>query len=518
LTSESRPVDPAASARGSRDTPADTALDASAEPLRILASSVALTRGVASRALAGAGATPGLARGRVPEGRGAPRLLLLTSTLGAGHARATQSIELAIRERDRRAEMQTLDFWALMDREVAFGVRETYMRLVSEHPALYDYVYHLDQAAWRDILIGSRVPPQAVADVMALMPRAGERRVGAPAGSSIYPFDRLAFPLLCLSLAGRPHASPLLNRVLRLGLPWAWRKLVSRLDARLAAFRPDAIVVTQTNLGALLAAVKRRKHARIPTLGVLTDYGLHDFWRQRGIDYYCLPHEWVGAQGCHGIDAARVFVTGMPLMPGFADPPAARHARAALGLDPNRAVVLVLGGGLGLGVDAAAERLLAGSRDMQLVVLAGRNGAAESLGARLQARHGSGVRVLGWTERVDTAMRAADLVVGKPGGLSIAEALACGRPLIAVRSLGGQEDFNVRFLERHGVGRVVHDDGLTDCVAELLADRAGLERMQARAASAGTCRGAGRIADLALALAAHDGGRVEAPVAEPRPS
>ena len=47
---------------------------------------------------------------------------------------------------------------------------------------------------------------------------------------------------------------------------------------------------------------------------------------------------------------------------------------------------------------------------------------------------------------MDIYLRAADIVVGKPGGISVAEALACGRPLLATRSLGGQEGFNIDFL------------------------------------------------------------------------
>ena len=60
------------------------------------------------------------------------------------------------------------------------------------------------------------------------------------------------------------------------------------------------------------------------------------------------------------------------------------------------------------------------------------------------------------------------MVVGKPGGLTVAEVLACGRPLLATRALGGQEGFNVRFLERHGVGRLVPEEALVRGLGDML--------------------------------------------------
>ena len=56
---------------------------------------------------------------RPAAGRGAPRVLILTSTLGSGHLRAAQAIEAALLERSPTAAVHTLDFWSLMDADVA---------------------------------------------------------------------------------------------------------------------------------------------------------------------------------------------------------------------------------------------------------------------------------------------------------------------------------------------------------------------------------------------------------------
>ena len=104
-----------------------------------------------------------------------------------------------------------------------------------------------------------------------------------------------------------------------------------------------------------------------------------------------------------------------------------------------------------------------------------------------------------WTDEI---VRAADVVVGKPGGISVAEALACGRPLLATRSLGGQEGFNIAFLQSHEVGGLVADGELLDRLAALLHNPEALQAMQMRAWQLGRREGARRVAQIAVDLAA----------------
>jgi UDP-N-acetylglucosamine:LPS N-acetylglucosamine transferase len=185
-------------------------------------------------------------------------------------------------------------------------------------------------------------------------------------------------------------------------------------------------------------------------------------------------------------------------MPGFAHPPAVEESKIELGLDPARPVVLVLGGGLGLGVDAVAKQLLAKRPDADLVMVTGRNRPARAALESRAVEHAGRLHVFGWTTRMEYFIRAADIVVGKPGGLTVAEALACGRPLLAARSLGGQEGFNVRFLERHEVGRLVPEEELPACVDAWLGNDERLAELKQRAWAIGCRDGAARVAEVAL--------------------
>ena len=119
------------------------------------------------------------------------------------------------------------------------------------------------------------------------------------------------------------------------------------------------------------------------------------------------------------------------------------------------------------------------------------------------------LHVYGWTEHMEQFIAAADVVVGKPGGLTVAEVLACGRPLLVTRSLHGQESFNVRFLEREDVGRFVGESELAGSVVELLQDPAGLADMQRRAWATGQRDGATRVAAAALGTRASSAGPLD---------
>lgn len=432
---------------------------------------------------------------------GAPRVLLLTSELGAGHARAAKAIELAIRARAPATAVHTLDLWSLMHPAVADAVRQTYLRLVVEHPDLYERIYQLDERTWRRIIEGDELPPPQL--------RAGVARItailaeGPPLASQVvgpYALDCALLPLLSSSMPGDARALPWNDARVRSRLmKWIWARLVRRLERRLTAFRPDVVVGTQMVPAAMLSSAKARRGLEVPAIGVPTDFGVHDFWLQPGIDLYCVAHQSI--PGLPAPTLAPVSVTGVPLMPGFAQPPTPGHARARLGLDPERRVVLVLGGGLGLGVDAVAARLLAGRPDTEVLIVTGHNRPAHTALASRAVEQAGRLRVIGWTDEMELYIRAADLVVGKPGGLTVAEVLACGRPLLATRSLGGQEGFNVRFLEQHGVGRLVTEHELSACVDAWLGNAVRLAELQHRAWALGKRDGAARVAAAALAWA-----------------
>jgi len=431
---------------------------------------------------------------RVRSRRYAPRILLLTAALGAGHARAAHAMAAALRNRRGDCVIRTLDFWSLMDEAVAASLQRAYLALVRDRPALYDRIYRLDQRTWRAILNGAPLPDPLL-EGLAVLARSARHTLDEYGAGAWHPFDRVMLRAFCGALDGATRLLPGAGSLLRVAIIRSgWTILARRLDAVLRGFRPDAIVATQMNPAALLAHCAQRRRKAIPAVAVVTDFGVHDFWLHHAVDRYCLAHPDVGPRSA--LRDARA--TGMPLMPPFEHPLDQASARDRLGLARDANVVLVVGGGLGLGVERLACALLNSTRRIQVLAVSGSNPvAARSLRAHAHER----LRAWTWTDDMSLLLRAADVVVGKPGGLTLAEALACGRPLLATDTLRAQEDFNLRFMRRHGVGELVPERGLVAYVEAMFERPEALRALHAHAWALGRRDGAARIAALTLELA-----------------
>jgi len=121
----------------------------------------------------------------------------------------------------------------------------------------------------------------------------------------------------------------------------------------------------------------------------------------------------------------------------------------AAGLRDDLPVLLVLSGGLGMG--PVADILTSLDRvgtPLQTIAVAGRNAELRAELATRDHRHPT--RVLGFVTFMDELMATADLVLTKPGGLTTAEAMALGRPLLILNPIPGQESANSDFLLERG--------------------------------------------------------------------
>jgi len=447
------------------------------------------------------GTTPLRSRAR-NAGPTSRRVLLLTSGLGYGHRRASDAIKQALAELSPASVTSDLDFWSLMNPGVAGSIQQMYLQVVQRHSALYDRVYALDEHTWRRIVENDMEPPPEVLEMteVILASRNASEDIRKMLGP--YPSDLVLFPTACAALPRRAQRRHIAHALARAAvLKAVWMRLRKRMLQQIRRIDPDVIVATQMVPAALVSSLRVERELTQPTIGVLTDFGVHDFWVQPGTDLFCVPDVSMAAPPFAPDERARLDVTGVPLMPGFEDPPSAPEARTMLGLDPVRPVVLVLGGGLGIGVDVVALRLLASFADLQIVVMTGRNRHAAHALAGAEAASAGRLRLRDWSDSMSIYFAAASLVVGKPGGLTVAEALASGRPLLATRSLRGQEGFNVRFLEQHGVGRLLDDAQLVEQITAWLHDPQQLEDVQARAQRLGRRDGARAVARQALELA-----------------
>ncbi|RYY66373.1 MAG: galactosyldiacylglycerol synthase, partial [Comamonadaceae bacterium] len=130
------------------------------------------------------------------------------------------------------------------------------------------------------------------------------------------------------------------------------------------------------------------------------------------------------------------------------------------------------------------------------------NAAAHEALAALSLRRPGRLLAFGFTDEMHCLMAAADLVVSKPGGLTISECLALGKPMLLVSPIPGQEEHNAGFLMEEGAAWLAYDTiGLAYKMARLMAAPEQLARMAARSRALGKPEAARHVLDRVLGSA-----------------
>ena len=307
---------------------------------------------------------------------------------------------------------------------------------------------------------------------------------------------------------------------------WAAEFTARNIVRLMERLRPSVVVCTHAFPCGVMSAYKRLYDPSIVVLGIVTDFVVHPFWIYKNVDAYAVATTEIrNAMIARGIDAERIGVDGIPVDARFGEPPHDRaELRARLGVPPAAKIALVMGGGLGLGpVGATVGALARPERGVLPVVIAGKNRRLERRLAERASQNGAETRVLGFVDNVHDWMHAADVLVTKPGGLTISEALAAGVPLVLLPPLPGQEQRNARYLTARGAALQATGRGadLAHLVRTVLDGGDAARRLRVRAAALAHPDAAERVAQRIAALARRDAPaavRTSGPGAERWPS
>jgi processive 1,2-diacylglycerol beta-glucosyltransferase len=264
---------------------------------------------------------------------------------------------------------------------------------------------------------------------------------------------------------------------LTFGMTHLGRERLARLLRRVS---PDVVVTVHATPSAVMSSLRERGEPVPAHTTVVTDFVAHSQWMARHVDRYCVAAEEVRNEFvARGISPERVVVTGVPVREEFSRAVDATRARRALGLAAGLPTIVAMAGSQGsLGrLGDITRALLRMERPMQAVVVAGRDERLRAGLARLAA--GSPVRVVGYVDDVRTLLAAADLLVTKAGGMTLAEATAAEVPLLLYGSLAGQERGNERFASRAGIALVARSPReLPPLLDRALGDPDTVERLQ----------------------------------------
>ena len=322
------------------------------------------------------------------------RVLILSASVGAGHMRAAEAVEVALRQIDGGITVANHDALSLMPRAFRKIYSDGYFDLVKRAPSLLGWLY---------------------------------------------------------DVTDKPFHEDFLRRELE-------RAGAARLLRLIRDFDPDVAVCTHFLPTALLDRERRKGRCRARIVTVVTDFEIHGMWLGTPSDHYFVA---TGEARAHlealGIASGHVCVSGIPTHPIFGEHRDRAAMRRKHGLRQDLPAILVSAGGFGMGnAGRMMESLIAASVPAQVVAVCGKGAALKTSIERIAARQQPGtlpaVKVVGFTTEMDELMSAADLMIGKPGGLTTSESLVKGLAWVVVNPIPGQEERNAIYLLEQGAG------------------------------------------------------------------
>jgi processive 1,2-diacylglycerol beta-glucosyltransferase len=374
-----------------------------------------------------------------------PRILILSASVGGGHLRAAEAVELALRQTAPGAAVRHIDVLTLANKAFRRIYGKGYLDFANRAPHFLGYVYDLLDR-----------------------PKDKENE---------FETDRWRVALEKLNM----------QPFLKLLQSESW----------------DMVVNTHFLPAEIIASLRSSGRIATPQVTVTTDFMTHRLWVQGPCEhYFTATAEGAFYLNTCGVPPERISVTGIPIHPIFCRRRERSECLAAQGLKGDRPIVLLLSGGFGVGpIDTTLQAALTVESPMDVVVVCGRNEELHHRLARQQTPRRHRVKILGYTGDIDELMAIADVVISKPGGLISAEVLARGRVLAIVNPIPGQESRNSDYLLENGAAvKIGPMETLSYKIDTLLNDRKRLTRLKANSRRLGRPRAAFAVAKKVLGM------------------
>jgi processive 1,2-diacylglycerol beta-glucosyltransferase len=354
------------------------------------------------------------------------KVLILSAAVGAGHLRAAEALEKAFKQTGAAEEVRNIDVLNYTNPLFRRLYGRAYIDMVNRMPEVLGWMYDSLDKPWQN-----------------------ERR-------------RLALDRL--------NTQPLIKF--------------------LKNYQPDIAVCTHFLPAEIISWLTAKDKISFPQSIVVTDFDVHAMWLCHHFERYfvALDETRVHLEKL-GIPADRITVSGIPIDPVFAEHKDKREMRRKYDLEPDKLTILVSAGGFGVGNIEHLLEALAGLRTpAQVLAVCGRNEELktrlEELSAEKLNNRNVTFKPVGFTTAMDEYMSAADLIVGKPGGLTTAEAMAKNLIFVVVNPIPGQEERNSDHLLEKGCAIKCNNlPTLAYKIDELVGDDARFEKMKINARS-----------------------------------
>jgi processive 1,2-diacylglycerol beta-glucosyltransferase len=340
-----------------------------------------------------------------------PRVLIISASTGTGHVAAGAALAKAFSRDDRVAEVVHKDALRFANRLFRDIYSRGYNTMVRSAPTLFGWAYRSSDEPWKTDPVRLRL-------------------------------DRLN--------------------------TWPLVKFIRQFD-------PHITVCTHFMPAGIISHLVETEQLRTHLAVVVTDFDCHAMWLSRAFHRYFVAIEETKAHlEAVGLPGERITISGIPIDPSFSTRVDRARARERYGLNPQKTTLLLSAGALGV---SPTEQIVAQFKhlrhDVQTVVVCGHAEDLQRRVSELVRGEGPRFRVLGYSDRMFELMQMADLFIGKPGGMTASEALACGLPMVISSPIPGQEERNSDHLLEEGAAIKCNDLTTIPYKIDLLLDEPG---------------------------------------------
>lgn len=327
--------------------------------------------------------------------------LVLSCSTGGGHNSAAQALVQALQ--DKGHQVTFFDPYSLKSNHLAHAIGNTYIKLVQTSPSLFGMIYR-------------------IGDQYAKI----QNHISIP--SPVY---------------------------------LAQKKSADLLEAYLKKHDFDVILTSHVFCGEILTQLKNRKVNLPPIYFITTDYTCAPFDSEVKADYINIASSDLKEEFMdYNIPEEKLLTFGIPVRKEFSETLSKPEAKAALSLDQEKHYILVSGGSIGVGdiydTIEILKKFILSHKEYEILVFVGNNHHLyEHL--KLKYEDFEQLHLILPTNQVPLYMKASDVFISKPGGLSSTEACAAQIPFLIITPIPGCEECNAQFFAKHGAAIYVHD-------------------------------------------------------------
>ncbi len=240
---------------------------------------------------------------------------------------------------------------------------------------------------------------------------------------------------------------------------FANRRMIPIMEQYLSDHHYDFVMMTHLYPAEIMTNMKNRGIQIPKTIFISTDYVCIPFTEETECDAYIIPAEDLMQDYIHrGIPKEKLYPYGIPVNSVFEKTESKAQVRQRLNLYFEKKYILIAGGSMGGGtIQETIHVLLDGisdRQDMEVIIICGNN---KTLYDKLSTLRPQNTIVIGYTKDMAGYMRAADLFITKPGGLSSTEAAVCGIPILHTAAIPGCELYNAEYFCTHGMSNMCRD-------------------------------------------------------------